>query len=60
MGFSETGRWVLASLLLLIPLLIAGWFACRKRILEAAEARRGHTGDLPVVAGSFSQGGHRS
>ncbi|MEV8150067.1 amino acid permease [Arthrobacter sp. NPDC080073] len=60
MGFSETGRWVLASLLLLIPLLIAGWFACRKRILEAAEARRGHTGDLPVVAGSFSQGGQRS
>ena len=60
MGFSETGRWVLASLLLLIPLLIAGWFACRKRILEAAEARRGHTGDLPVVAGPFSQGGQRS
>ncbi|MDI2035838.1 amino acid permease [Paenarthrobacter nitroguajacolicus] len=32
MGFSETGRWVLASLLVLAPMLIAGWYAYRGRI----------------------------
>jgi L-asparagine permease len=36
MGFSETGRWVLASLLLLIPLLSLGWYATRRRIRQAA------------------------
>ncbi|NNH03469.1 amino acid permease [Microbacterium ulmi] len=50
MGFSETGRWVLASLVLLIPLLIAGWFAFRARIAEAAAEREGHTGTFPVIA----------
>ncbi len=45
MGFSETGRWVLASLLILIPVLILGWFACRKRILETALPLREDTGD---------------
>ncbi|WP_242702031.1 amino acid permease [Arthrobacter cavernae] len=40
MGFSETGRWVLASLLVLAPLLVLGWFAFRQRIRETAEARR--------------------
>jgi L-asparagine permease len=50
MGFSNTGRWVLASLLILIPLLILGWFACRKGILAAVENRRGHTGSFPVIA----------
>ncbi|BCW46557.1 L-asparagine permease [Arthrobacter sp. StoSoilB5] len=32
MGFSETGRWVLASLLVLAPLLVGGWYAHRGRI----------------------------
>ena len=50
MGFSETGRWVLASLLIVIPLLIAGWFAARKGIYAAARERQGHTGSFPVVA----------
>lgn len=50
MGFSETGRWVLASLVVLIPLLIAGWFAARKDIRAAAEERQGYTGSFPVVA----------
>jgi L-asparagine permease len=48
MGFSETGRWVLASLVVLIPLLIAGWFAARNGILEAAAAREGYTGSIPT------------
>lgn len=39
MGFSETGRWVLASLLLLFPVLIGGWFLARPRILKVAQER---------------------
>nr|WP_246540555.1 amino acid permease [Microbacterium flavum] len=49
MGFSETGRWVLASSIILVPLLIGGWFAYRPRILQAAKEREGYTGTLPVI-----------
>ena len=51
MGFSETGRWVLCSLVVLAPALVIGWYAARGRIAEAARAREGFTGVLPVVAG---------
>lgn len=50
MGFSETGRWVLASLVIIIPMLIGGWFFFRGRIAEAAAERAGYTGAVPVVA----------
>ena len=50
MGFSETGRWVLASLVVLVPLLVAGWFAARNGIYAAAKERSGYTGGFPVVA----------
>jgi len=50
MGFSETGRWVLASLVVLVPLLVAGWFAARNGIHAAAKERSGYTGGFPVVA----------
>ena len=50
MAFSPTGRWVLASTVILIPLLIIGWFGLRKRIAAAAAEREGHTGAFPVVA----------
>jgi L-asparagine permease len=59
MGFSETGRWVLASVVVLVPLLVAGWFGSRKRILAAAEERRGHTGVFPVIAERPAQAGRR-
>lgn len=36
MGFSETGRWVLLSSLMLIPLLAVGWYTTRRRRAEAA------------------------
>ncbi len=49
MAFSETGRWVLASTVLLVPLLIAGWYAQRGRIAEAAREREGYTGTHPVL-----------
>ncbi|MEH0111138.1 amino acid permease [Tersicoccus sp. MR15.9] len=50
MGFSETGRWVLASLIVLIPLLILGWFRAREGIYAAAAEREGITGLHPVLA----------
>jgi L-asparagine permease len=50
MGFSETGRWVLASLIVLIPALVGGWYAARKRIYLAAQERAAYTGPFPVVA----------
>ena len=56
MGFSETGRWVLSSLLLLVPLLVLGWFAARRGIYAAAEERNGLTGRFPVLAGPVRSG----
>jgi L-asparagine permease len=50
LGFTDTGRWVLLSLVVLIPLLVVGWFAQRKRIMEAARLREGYTGASPVLA----------
>ena len=47
---APTGRRVLASTPILIPLLIIGWFALRERIATAAAEREGHTGAFPVVA----------
>ena len=44
------GTWTVASLAVFIPLLVAGWFACRNRILAIAEERLGFTGELPVLA----------
>ena len=32
------------------PAAVAGWFACRNRILAIAEERLGFTGELPVLA----------
>lgn len=50
MGFSETGRWVLAALVVLIPMLIVGWFIAKPKIMAAATARDGNTGTWPVIA----------
>jgi L-asparagine permease len=36
--------------LIAIALMVAGWYACRKRIHEIAEAREGFTGMSPVIA----------
>jgi L-asparagine permease len=33
----------------LIPLLIVGWFAARRGILEIAKEREGYTGSFPVI-----------
>ena len=50
MGFSETGRWVLLSLVVLIPALMVGWYIAKPRVLAAAEVREGVTGTFPVIA----------
>lgn len=50
MGFSDTGRWVLLSLIVLIPALIVGWFVAKPKVMAAAEVREGMTGTFPVVA----------
>lgn len=44
------GTWTVASLAVLIPALIIGWFAARKRVLAIAAMRNGYTGEFPVVA----------
>lgn len=49
MGFSETGRWVLASVLVLAPAMVIGWFAARGKTREATLAREGHTGAFPGI-----------
>lgn len=45
-----TGTFTVASLVVIIPLLIVGWYAQRSRILAIAQAREGYTGAHPVVA----------
>ncbi|WP_240690105.1 amino acid permease [Arthrobacter sp. PAMC25564] len=47
MGFSETGRWVLASLLLLIPLLSLGWYASQRRRRHSDATAAAHLETTP-------------
>ncbi|MFJ3957662.1 amino acid permease [Arthrobacter sp. NPDC090010] len=42
--------WTLAATAVACALMVAGWFACRQRIHQIAEDRRGFTGAAPVVA----------
>jgi L-asparagine permease len=44
------GTWTVATLILIIPALIIGWFAVRGRVMEVAREREGFTGSFPVVA----------
>jgi L-asparagine permease len=44
------GTWTVASLVIIIPALIVGWYAVRGRVLEVAQERQGFTGQFPVVA----------
>ncbi len=43
------GTFTIGSLVILIPLLIVGWFAARRGILEIAKEREGFTGSFPVI-----------
>lgn len=44
------GTWTVGSLVVLIPMLIVGWYAVRGRVMAEASAREGYTGSFPVVA----------
>ncbi|CAM4037073.1 amino acid permease [Helcobacillus massiliensis] len=46
------GTYTLAFLLLLVPVLIGGWFLVRKRVMAIAAERQGYTGEHPVLAAS--------
>lgn len=51
MGFNyPIGTWTIASLAVLIPALVGGWFLVRERVYEIARDRVGHTGQFPVIA----------
>ncbi|MFP3466547.1 amino acid permease [Leifsonia sp. SIMBA_070] len=45
-----TGTWTVASLVVIVPLLVLGWYTQRSRILAIAAERQGYTGAHPVVA----------
>jgi L-asparagine permease len=44
------GTYTVASLVVIVPALVAGWFAARKRVLAIAAEREGFTGEYPVRA----------
>jgi L-asparagine permease len=44
------GTWTVATLVVIVPALVGGWFLVRDRVLAVARERVGFTGDYPVVA----------
>jgi L-asparagine permease len=44
------GTWTVASLVVIIPALIVGWYVVRARVIAVARERAGFTGEFPVVA----------
>ena len=44
------GTWTVASLVVIIPALIVGWYVVRARVVAVARERAGFTGEFPVVA----------
>ncbi|WP_242669968.1 amino acid permease [Mycobacterium decipiens] len=44
------GTWTLATLVVVTPALVAGWYVVRKRVRAVANERLGFTGPFPVVA----------
>jgi L-asparagine permease len=45
-----TGTYTVASLVIIVPALILGWYLSREKILAKARERQGYTGNFPVVA----------
>ena len=51
MGFDHPiGTWTVATLVIIIPALIGGWYLVRARVLAVAQERIGYTGEFPLVA----------
>jgi L-asparagine permease len=42
--------WNLIAIVVIVPVLMLGWYAVRGRVLEMARERVGYTGDYPIVA----------
>lgn len=50
-GFDyPVGTFTLGSLIIVIPLLVIGWFVVRKNVLALAAERQGYTGISPIIA----------
>ena len=47
---SPVGTWTVASIVIIVPLLIVGWYLSRDRIRAIAAERDGTTGPHPVLA----------
>ena len=47
---SPVGTWTVASIVVIIPALMVGWYLSRGRINEIAASRDGVTGPHPVIA----------
>ena len=60
MAYDEESRPTIYALGVIVPLLVLGWFAVRKRVLAAAEERTGYTGEFPVKANRPAGGGRKS
>lgn len=41
--------WNLIAILVIGPMLVAGWYAVRSKVMTMAQQRLGYTGDYPVV-----------
>ncbi|MET4004926.1 L-asparagine permease [Arthrobacter sp. UYCu511] len=51
---SPVGTWTIASIVLIVPALMVGWYLSRGRINEIAASRDGSTGAHPVSAHQVS------
>ncbi|WP_036434940.1 amino acid permease [Mycobacterium sp. URHB0044] len=47
---APVGTWTVGTLVIVIPMLIGGWYLVRGRVLALAHERMGYTGEFPVVA----------
>jgi len=51
--------WNAVALAVIVPALIAGWYAVRAKVMAISAARIGITGDYPVVADTPMMDEHR-
>ncbi|WP_104108624.1 amino acid permease [Arthrobacter sp. N199823] len=47
---SPVGTWTIASIVVIVPALVIGWYCARGRINAIAASRDGYTGAHPVIA----------
>jgi len=47
---APVGTWTVGTLVVLIPMLIGGWYLVRGRVRAVAHERLGYTGEFPVIA----------